>query len=50
MKKQTQIAKLSKAIDLITEQIDGAMMENKELAQANELICQVWSAIKAEKP
>jgi hypothetical protein len=49
MKKEKQIAKLSKAIDLITERIDGQMFEEKELAAANELLCQILAALKNEK-
>jgi len=46
MKKQ--IAKLSKAIDLITERIDGQMSEEKELTKANELLCQILTTLKNE--
>jgi hypothetical protein len=48
MKKQQMLAKLSTAIDLITERIDGYSSEEKELAKANKMLCDVYKELKKD--
>lgn len=48
MKKETRIRHLNKAINLITDRIDGWMKDEPELAKANEILCNLLEDMKKE--
>ena len=37
--------KLSDAIDMITDSIDGRMLEELQIAKAVELLCELWEEL-----